>query len=59
MKARKWPIDLVERKIRRKIGKNGQKVISKWPQLFFKKFNFSFILRAYISREKCDLVYKN
>ena len=34
MKARKWPIDSVERQIRLKIGKNGQKVISKCPQLF-------------------------
>ena len=59
MKARKWPLDSVVRKIRLKIGKNGQKVISKWPQLFFKNFHFSFILRAHISQEKCDLVYKN
>ena len=58
MKARKWPIDSVECKIRLRIGKNGQKVISKWPQLFVKNFNFSFIL-AYISREKRDLVYLN
>ena len=57
MKARKWPMDSVERKIRQKIGKNGQKVASKWPQIFFKNFQISLIMRAYITREKCDLVY--
>ena len=57
MKARSWPIDSVERKNRLKIGKNGQKVASKWLKLFVKNFLFSFIMRIYISREKCDLVY--
>ena len=57
MKARNWPIDSVERKIRLKIGKNGPKVTSKWPQLFVKDFQICFIMRAYISQEKCDLVY--
>ena len=57
MKARNWPIDSVERKIRLKIGKSGPKMPSKWPQLFVKDFQISFIMRAYISREICDLVY--
>ena len=57
MKARSWPIDCVERKIRLKIGKNGQKVASKWPEFFLNNFQFSFIMRAYISQEKCDIVY--
>ena len=57
MKARKWPMDSVGRKNWLKIGKNAQKVASKWPQLFSLNFQTSFITRAYISREKCDLVY--
>ena len=57
MKARSWPFDLVEHKIWLKIGKNGQKMTSKWPKIFSKDFQISFIMRAYISREKCDLVY--
>ena len=57
MKARSWPIDSVERKFRLNLGKNSQKVASKWPQLFLNNFQFSYIMRAYISREKCDLVY--
>ena len=56
MKARSWPIDSVERKIRLKIGEIGPKVTSKWHQLFLKNFQFSFIMRAYLSREKCDVV---
>ena len=57
MKARKWPMDSVERKTRLKLGKNDQKVASKWPQIFSKNFKISLIMRAYISREKYDLVY--
>ena len=57
MKARSWPIGLVERKIWLKIGKNGQKMTSKWPKICSKDFQISFIMRAYISREKCDLIY--
>ena len=57
MKARSWPIDCVERKIRLKIGKNAPKGTSKWPQLFLENFQFSYIMRAYISRENVDLDY--
>ena len=57
MTARNWPIDSVERKNRLKIGKNAPKVTSKWPQLLFENFQFSYIMRAYISRENCDLDY--
>ena len=57
MTARNWPADSVERKNRLKIGKNASKVTSKWPQLFLGNFQFSYIMRAYISRENCDLDY--
>ena len=55
--GKSWPIGLVERKIWLKIGKNGQKMTSKWLKIFSKDFQISFIKRAYISREKCDLVH--
>ena len=57
MKARSWSIVRVGLKIQLKIGKNCQKVASKWPKSLLNDFQFSFIIRAYISREKCDLVY--
>ena len=60
MKARSWSIVRVGLKIQLKIGKNCQKlpkIASKWPKSFLNDFQFSFIIRAYISREKSDLVY--